>query len=1210
MLAERFLDELETRGMLESEVLADLRRQVSKMDRGVTPEAIAKLLVDHGHLTKFQATKLVTDVTQPLESKREKKAKERAVKKSQVSDEDSLDDNGDDEIVELVASSGQPVADAGLTPVEEPSGLTPVDEPAGLTPIEDAGLTPLPDATAGGGLQPLDAADGLSPLPDAGGLDQLDPMTQPAAGAAGGTAATEVASAKSANATKNTSGGAWGGILIIAGSGLLLLLLMVGAILYFSLSGGNAQVYFDKGLDSYQSQSYTQSIQDFEAYMEAFPTHKDISRAKVMHGLARIRLVKGKTKPEDAKVRIETVLLGNEEEGQAALFADEKVLENKEAMTQARDELPSLIVDVLDGCGSLAKNAAEISAKEKFVSLYQNTYDGLWGNPDFVPTSKRKVFASRIKLIQEDIDLAKYDISESKELAIALTKIGEAVSDQDTQEAFRVRADFLERYPRKEKDEQLVAATRSIADKERDLVKIDDQPIQPRTDAAGAEAGHRSVLVTNRSGGTVQSAGEDEVVFILAEGTVYGLKASDGKVLWHHSVGFNTTFHPVPVGDEQGADAIVLDSETHELLRMKAATGELVWACPIGEPMNDPVVKYGQIMVTTKTGKVIKVDPASGQAGPVAQLPQNVIAGPGFDKSRPQYYVVGEHSNLYLLSRDTLDCSDVIYIGHKPGTIEVPPTLAVGMLFVPENVAPNRTELHIFRVNVDGVTLERAQKPIRLVGNVVVPPVMVQRRVIFVTDRREIHIFNIDPNNKKEPVTVLASQPASLSSPMVTHVVVRDSTMFIGDRRLAKHEIRLTTSELQTPYIVNEGDAFDGPMHLVGEAVIHQRRPKLGAGMTITAGAIDDEAKPIWTTYLGQPVLSATLNQEAKVIDVLTSGAALFRVTQDDLASGSTLDVPFDSEGSGVGIFDTVLDMGDGKQALYSTTDQTSVIVYDPRATTTRLRQTRLNMAGARVGGPAMHFADGLLLPLASGELTVLNYQTGAPKMAAFLPPREPGEVVRWTRPALVQDGKELVIADDKKNLFRVGLSPPNTPPALKQLATAVMSTGLGDRLAASGDQVYGVLPDPSGDILLRFNKRNLKQEQELPLQGKVFWGPEAVGDLVFVGVQSNNVEAEASEADETSEPATQLLCFDGTDKPRWQAPLPYGKLAGLPLAEGSNFILASVSGVVWRIAGDTGEELAKLEISESLQGTPVVFGKVLMLPGAGGALHMVQIPE
>ena len=1208
MLAERFLDELEARGMLESEVLADLRRQVSEMDRGVTPEAIAKLLVDHGHLTKFQATKLVTDVTKPLESKREKKAQERAVKKSKVTEEELVEEADDEEIVDLVASSDAPAP----APVEEPAGLTPIAD-AGLTPIEDAGLTPIEDAGlvpmdgAAGGLQPLDAG-GLTPLDAAGGMDQL---SQPASQAAPAEQeqATSAAAAKAA-ANDAGGGGKWGGILIIAGSGLLLLLLMVGAILYFSLSGGNAQVYFDKGLESYQSQSYTQSIQDFEAYMEAYPTHKDISRAKVMHGLARIRLVKGKTKPEDAKARIELVLMGGAEEGQVALLSDEKILEDKEAMTQTRDELPSLIVDVLDGCGSLAKNAEAIADKEKYVALYQATFDELWGNPDIVPTSKRKVFASRIKLIQEDVDLAKYDISEAKELAIALDKIDEAVAAADTQEAFRVRADFLNRYPRKENDEGLVTATRAIADKERDLVKIDDQPIQPRTEEVGAESGHRSVLVTNRIGGVVQSANDNEVLFILAEGTVYGLKASDGTVLWHHSVGFNTTFHPVPVNDQQGADAIVVSGDTNEVLRLQAATGELVWACPVGEPMNDPVVRYDQIMVSTKSGKIIKVDPASGQAGPVAQLPQKMIAGPGFDKTRPQYYAVGEHSNLYLLSRDTLDCNDVIYIGHKPGTIEVPPTLAVGMLFIPENVSPSRTELHVYRVNVDGVTLERAQASIRLAGNVITPPLIVQRRVIFVTDRREIHIFNIDPNNKKEPVTVLASQPASLSSPMVTHLVVRDSTLFIGDRRLAKHEIRLTTSELQTPYIVNEGDVFDGPLHMVGEAVVHQRRPKLGAGMTITAAAIDDEAKPIWTTYLGQPVLSATLNQEDKAIDVLTSGAALFRVTQDQLSSDATLDTPFDTEGAGVGIFDTVLDMGDSKQALYSTTDQTSVIVYDPQATTTRLRQTRLNMSGARVGGPAMHFADGLLLPLASGEVTVLNYQTGAPKMAAFLPPREPGETVRWARPALVQDGKEFVISDDKKNIFRVGLSPPNTPPALKQLASAVLTTGLGDRLAASGDQVYGVLPDPSGDLLLRFNKRNLKQEQELALQGKVFWGPEAVGGRVFVGVESMGTEEAAPDAEEAEGPVLELLCLDGSDKPLWKSALPYGKLTGLPLAQGSDFILASLSGVVCKISGDTGEEISKVETGESLKGSPVVFGNVLMLPGAGGALHMVPIPK
>ena len=39
--------------------IAELRRQVGESKFVITPEAIAKVLVDHGHLTPFQARKLV-----------------------------------------------------------------------------------------------------------------------------------------------------------------------------------------------------------------------------------------------------------------------------------------------------------------------------------------------------------------------------------------------------------------------------------------------------------------------------------------------------------------------------------------------------------------------------------------------------------------------------------------------------------------------------------------------------------------------------------------------------------------------------------------------------------------------------------------------------------------------------------------------------------------------------------------------------------------------------------------------------------------------------------------------------------------------------------------------------------------------------------------------------------------------------------------------
>ena len=62
MSARKFLDLLESQHLLDDAIISDLRRQVDESTRAVNAETIAKLLVDNGHLTKFQATKLVSDL--------------------------------------------------------------------------------------------------------------------------------------------------------------------------------------------------------------------------------------------------------------------------------------------------------------------------------------------------------------------------------------------------------------------------------------------------------------------------------------------------------------------------------------------------------------------------------------------------------------------------------------------------------------------------------------------------------------------------------------------------------------------------------------------------------------------------------------------------------------------------------------------------------------------------------------------------------------------------------------------------------------------------------------------------------------------------------------------------------------------------------------------------------------------------------------------
>ncbi|MEL7267143.1 MAG: hypothetical protein AAFP69_20345, partial [Planctomycetota bacterium] len=108
MLAKELIDRLEQQGMLDQEIIEALREQLDQSGRRVTPEALAKLLVDNGQLTRFQATKLVGEVRSgggPAPTADEEAATAAAI--------DSADDLGlieeDSSVVEAEPVDAEPV---------------------------------------------------------------------------------------------------------------------------------------------------------------------------------------------------------------------------------------------------------------------------------------------------------------------------------------------------------------------------------------------------------------------------------------------------------------------------------------------------------------------------------------------------------------------------------------------------------------------------------------------------------------------------------------------------------------------------------------------------------------------------------------------------------------------------------------------------------------------------------------------------------------------------------------------------------------------------------------------------------------------------------------------------------------------------------------------------------------------------------------------
>ena len=91
---------------------------------------------------------------------------------------------------------------------------------------------------------------------------------------------------------------------------------------------------------------------------------------------------------------------------------------------------------------------------------------------------------------------------------------------------------------------------------------------------------------------------------------------------------------------------------------------------------------------------------------------------------------------------------------------------------------------------------------------------------------------------------------------------------------------------------------------------------------------------------------------------------------------------------------------------------------------------------------------------------------------------------------------------------------------------------------------------------------------------------------------------------------ADHLCCLDGQQNLLWKVAMPYGPLAGAPLATDTGFVPAAAGGVVWRIDASSGEETAQVETGFSLATGPVPLEDGLLVGGHDGTLYIVDSPE
>ncbi|MCA9121459.1 MAG: PQQ-binding-like beta-propeller repeat protein [Planctomycetaceae bacterium] len=1154
MSAKKFIQLLEDNGVLDAATLREIRRQVK--DKNVSAATVAKALVEKGKLTKFQATKLVGQATAAPEPGDDDESGLLLV-------EETPEDN---EVVLLESAADEPEEVVGLTPVEDagaaltPVGGVPASGSGGLE-LLDGGLEPI----GGGGLDDLDAFAG------GGAAQSLDPFSAPAqqTAATGGGSTKEP---KPRREKKNQQD--WGGKLMIGGGGLLLFLILAGGLLWYNLTKQSPLELYEAAEEAYRSESYSDAMAKFERFVKTYSSDENADDAQVRIALCRIRIVIGD--PQKAYDTAMEVL---------------PPVQELEPFSGARDELATLLPAIPEGFIKKAKQAPDTDGMEELIGKAEKALADLVNKPEYVPASKRP--AERLKRIDEDILIVKRAISQDRDLAKAIVEIKEHAKNGKTVEAYQVYKDLLKVYPVVADDAGMQAAVLEITEKLKNLVKLEEEAVEATTADEPSTTEFRVVLASrtaNSTDGVPRLNGQ--VVPILAAGSVYGLDAGTGKVLWRRYVGHVTDHHPQPLSGQGDADILVTDGHRQELIRLNATSGDLVWRLPIGEPFASPSIAGDQIYVATHSGKILQIDANSGNSSRRVAIPQSLDLSPGVAQIHPYLIQVGDHSNLYAISRDSLSCDEVVYFGHKAGTVATPPLIVQDHVLIAENAGPDYCLLHIFKITPggDGPILRRPQAAIRLTGNVIVPMVLYGRRPLVVTDLGEVNVFNVDFNSEKDTVTTAtAPLPASRAAPLLSYPVVEGTTLVLADEKLVKYQLQVTTKQITQKSVTNSSDSCIAPPRLLGDILIITRRLQGSVGATVSALQVDNFRKPEWETQLGTPI--GRVGPAGNQLAAITAAGALFeidsKVLQAKVSNEPALTV---TAAGGSRSFTDQVEFAGGKVAFFNPAENEQALIYSPEAGSGRLRVVQLKLSGAKVTCVPVAFQDGLLAPLDSGEVMLANTTTGDNLVLPFQPKLGPGEDVKWRRPAVIGDA--FVVVDDRKNVYRVEIKP-DPKPFLAPVASGKLEVDIDSDLAAVGDTVYGVVRNSGGDVIVALNTGDLKLAKEFALTGRVVWGPVQVGDAVLC---LSSVEG--------------LLCFEAGANQRWANSAGCGgQPVGVPLSVDGDFLFALKEGAVARIAGNGGAQVAQTVIGEPLGAGPVAFGARLLLPGSDGALHVIKTP-
>ncbi len=968
---------------------------------------------------------------------------------------------------------------------------------------------------------------------------------------------------------KRIRGSVWDSQLLILGGGGLLLLVLVAVGIVWSMLRVSGEDAFAFAENDYKSGAYSQAIAKFDEFLVNHAGHKDVSKAKVMRGLATIRRSAEGTK--------------NFPEALATAKTSLDEIDDEEAFFEARAELAGLLPDIAEGLANQAKEKPD-------PKLIEQANEALSLVKQHVPSAMRN--QQRMEAITESLDVTQRNLARDARLAETIATVkdvsgklsGLAGAEATAQlaAAYDARKQLLKDYPNLAEDVRLAEAIQTVSQSERGAVSVFSETRDAATDEAPSAMRSTLALAARPIAGP---AGDGNLLIMTLPGSLVGLNANDGAPVWRRATGEGSYLPARQLSGNDAGDALFADTTRQELIRIETATGELRWRLPIGEAFNAAPALFGdEALLPTRSGKLLRIELSTGRLVGGWQLPHALEVAPAVDVRRKLIYQPAAHSNLYVLSPEEPFCREVLYLGHEASSILVAPTAVSRYLLIAENNGLKDGLVRVVQTDENGLKLAIVQtEPIG--GHVDTPPLVDGRMLHVATDRGGLFVFEIGVPGRGKPLTRAAERVAALEEPRTHYPLVKDSRLWVAGAELARFNVQSASGKLAPDGVTLEGSYFLQSPILVGNGIVVSRRPPGGRGAAISAIPLAG-GKPLWETTIATPLISGvSLASDGQTMLALDAAGDQFRVSPSELgkgglaiSAGAVPEWPANLTTADLAV--APLRQADGTQFWMIGRKTPKLLRIAPDGATRWIA-----LPEAPSSRPQL-FHGGVAIGGQEGRVYVIDPEKQANLLEPYQPRAAANDSLSRFGPTVIDDNSVLVgDADGKLAVLTVKNEPKPHFDVAREVALDEPLTGAP---AVLGNSAFAVR---ASNTLAVIDLATLETVKSTPLGGKPVWGPETVGDRILL------VNA-----------ANELCCWNDAGEEQWTLPLAHGPLAGPPLTKGGELVLLTRSGAVMRV-GQDGGELAHTDTGRSLFGAGVLVGQYVVAPGVDGTLNLIPLP-